>query len=56
MSQSPYAIPEEELVGRVRVAAEERVEVQAEPEQPRPDWSPDPVRYGDATGADTDGE
>jgi hypothetical protein len=55
MSESPYAIPLDDLVGQVRVAADQQVEVHAEPQQPRSDWRPGPALYGDAVGPDTDG-
>ena len=56
MSESPYAIPVEELVGRAQVSPEEQIEVHAEPRQPRSDGRPGPALYGDAVGPDADGE
>jgi hypothetical protein len=55
MSESPYAIPVEELVGQAQVAADQLVEVHAEPQQPRSEWRPGPALYGDAGGPDSDG-
>ncbi len=56
MSESPYAIPAEDLVASARVPQADQVEVQAEPNQPATNWSPDALRYPDGGGGDADGD
>jgi hypothetical protein len=55
MSESPYAIPEDDLVERARVPIAEQVEIASEP---RPDagvWT-GPNPFGDATIGDADSD
>ena len=54
MSESQYAIPEDELLKAARVPLADQVQVQPEP---RPDvvWGGAPT-VGDGTGCDADGE
>ena len=54
MSESPYAIPAEELLAPV--PATEQVESVAEPRQPVAGPSGDPVPYGDGMAGDADGD
>jgi hypothetical protein len=55
MTESPYAIPEDDLVTSARVPIAEQVEVQSEPRPDAGGWTgPNPV--GDGTGGDADGE
>ena len=56
MTDSPYAIPVEDLVAGARVARTEQVELQSLPEAGRGDWSPGPHPYGDGAGGDVDGD
>ena len=56
MSQSPYAIPADDLVASARVPRADQVEVRAEPNLPEPDWSPDGLRFADGGGGDVDGD
>ena len=49
MSENPYAIPVEELVGRTRVPVTDQVEVQIDPAGPHG------LSHGDAAG-DADGD
>ncbi len=54
MTENPYAIPVEELVGRARVPVVDQVELQPGPQQPSADWSTGVAPYVD--GGDVDGE
>ncbi|MCA0146676.1 hypothetical protein [Blastococcus sp. LR1] len=54
MSESPYAIPAEELL--TPVAAADQVEGQALPEVPATGWSGDPLRHADGGAGDADGD
>ncbi|WP_158544596.1 hypothetical protein [Blastococcus sp. TBT05-19] len=54
MSESPYAIPAEDLL--TPVAAVDQVEMQSLPEVPATRWSGDPQRYADGGGGDADGD
>jgi hypothetical protein len=56
MTDSPYAIPAEDLVAGARVARADQVEVHALPEPGRGDWSPGLHRFGDGAGGDVDGD
>lgn len=54
MSESPYAIPEEELVGTARVPLAEQVETAAEPRLDATVWEgANPL--GDGASGDADG-
>ncbi|WP_157944083.1 hypothetical protein [Blastococcus atacamensis] len=54
MSESPYAIPAEDLF--IPVAAADQVESVAEPRQSVATWSGDPLRYADGMAGDADGD
>jgi hypothetical protein len=56
MTEQRYSIPLDELVAGARVPVEAQVEVQAEPRQPAPDWSPAVHPYGDGMSGDADGD
>jgi hypothetical protein len=56
MTDSPYAIPVEDLVATARVPRSEQVEVQPLPEGARDDRSPERYPYGDGAGGDADGD
>jgi hypothetical protein len=58
MSESPYAIPVEDLVASARVAAADQVEVQAEPHPPEPGVLHGFLRFagGGGGGGDADGD
>jgi hypothetical protein len=56
MTENPYAIPVDELVGRTRVPVTDQVEVRSEPQGPPAGWSADPAAFGDGAGGDADGE
>jgi hypothetical protein len=56
MTDSPYAIPAEDLVAGARVARADQVEVQALPEPSPGDRSPGSHRFGDGAGGDVDGD
>jgi hypothetical protein len=56
MTDSPYAIPAEDLVAGARVAPADQVEVQALPEPGARYWSPGPHPFGDGAGGDVDGD
>jgi hypothetical protein len=55
MSESPYAVPEDELVGSARVPVAEQVEIHSEPRPDTSIWT-GPNPYGDQCGSDTDGD
>ena len=55
MSESPYAMPVEELVASAQVAAVDQVEEQAEP-RVVPDWSSGVIPYADDMSGDADGD
>jgi hypothetical protein len=55
MSESPYAIPEDDLVRTARVPVAEQVEVQAEPRPDATVWQ-GPNPFGDGATGDADGE
>ncbi|WP_167759250.1 hypothetical protein [Blastococcus sp. TF02A-35] len=54
MSESPYAVPAEDLL--TPVAAADQVEVHALPEEAPTGWPGDPLRYADGGGGDADGD
>jgi hypothetical protein len=55
MSESPYAIPEDDLVDRVRVPVAEQVELQSEPRPDATAWTgPNPFGDGELGDADAD--
>ena len=55
MTESPYAIPEDDLVDSARVPIAEQVELQSEPRPDPGDWSgPNPA--GDGMSGDADGD
>jgi len=54
MSESPYAIPEEDLVRTARVPVAEQVQVQAEPRPDASVWE-GPNPSGDGATGDADG-
>jgi hypothetical protein len=55
MSESPYAVPEDELVRSARVPVAEQVEIQSEPRPDATVWQgPDP--FGDGAAGDADGD
>ena len=55
MSESPYAIPDDELVQPARVPVAEQVEIRSEPRPDATVWTgPNPV--GDGASGDADGE
>ena len=56
MTDSPYAIPADDLVAGARVALSDQVEMQAVPEAPSGDWSPALHPFGDGAGGDVDGD
>lgn len=56
MTEQRYSIPLEELVAGARVAAEEQVQVQAEPQVPATGWSTGVHPYGDGMSGDADGD
>jgi len=56
MSESPYAIPVEDLVASARIPRTEQVEIQGEAPRPEPDRSGGFLRYADGAGGDADGE
>jgi hypothetical protein len=55
MTDSPYAIPVEDLVDSVRVPVAEQVSEQPEI-RPVPDSWAGPIPYADGMGGDADGE
>jgi len=55
MSESPYAIPEEELVRTARVPLTEQVQMQAEPRPDATIWQ-GPNPFGDGASGDVDGD
>ena len=55
MSESPYAIPVEELVDSARVPEAEQVETRTEYRLPDSDWSDGLNPYGDGMCGDADG-
>ena len=56
MSESPYAIPAEDLVASARIPPAEQVEVQDEPHRPEPGWPGGALRHADGAGGDADGD
>lgn len=56
MSESPYAIPVEDLLAAARVPESDRVETRTEARLPDPDWSMGPDPYLDGGGGDADGD
>jgi hypothetical protein len=56
MTDSPYAIPADDLFAGARVARTDQVEMQAVPEAGSGDWSPQLRPYGDGAGGDVDGD
>ena len=56
MTDSPYAIPVEDLVAGARIPPADQVEVQPLPEAGRGDRSSAPYPYGDGAGGDVDGD
>ena len=56
MSESPYAIPVDDLLAGVHVPQAEQVEMRAEPRQPEPAWSAEFLRHADGGGGDADGD
>ena len=56
MTDSPYAIPADDLVASARVPPSDQVEVQALPDAVPGDWSPAPHPFGDGAGGDADGD
>jgi hypothetical protein len=56
MTDSPYAIPAEDLVAGARVDRADQVEVQALLEPGAGDWSPGTHPFGDGAGGDVDGD
>jgi len=56
MSESPYAIPVEDLLASARVPQADQVEVQGEPAPPEPVGSGEFLRYADGGGGDADGD
>jgi hypothetical protein len=54
VSESPYAVPVEDLVASARVDVAHQVEEQAEPRLVPADWTP--VLYADGMGGDADGD
>jgi hypothetical protein len=56
MTEQRYSIPLDELVSSARVPVSEQVEVQAEPRQPEPDWSPGVHPCVDGMSGDADGD
>jgi hypothetical protein len=56
MTQSPYAIPAEELVSRARVPVTDQVEIQADAQQPPGDWSAGVLACGEGGSGDPDGD
>jgi hypothetical protein len=55
MSESPYAIPEDDLVDQARVPVAEQVEIQSEPRPDAAAWT-GPNPFGDGTIGDADAE
>ena len=55
MADPRYVIPLDQFVAGSQVAAEEQVEVQAEPVVPAPAYG-DPLRYADGMSGDVDGD
>ncbi len=55
MTESPYAIPVDELVPRARVPVTEQVEVQAEPRHPAVDPA-GVLPHGDGMSGDAEGD
>jgi hypothetical protein len=55
MTESPYAIPEEDLVKTARVPVAEQVEIQSEPRPDATVWT-GPNPFGDGASGDADGE
>jgi hypothetical protein len=56
MSDSPYAIPVEDLVASAQVDVVHQVEEQAEPRPVAPDWSSGVAPFADGMGGDADGD
>ena len=56
MTDSPYAIPADDLVASARVERTDQVEMQAVPEAGSGDWSPGSYPFGDGAGGDVDGD
>ena len=56
MSESPYAIPVEDLVASAQVDVAHQIEEQAEPRQLAPDPSAGIGPYADGMGGDADGD
>ena len=55
MSESPYAVPEDDLVDSVRVPLAEQVELQSEPRPDASTWT-GPNPFGDGMSGDADGD
>ncbi len=56
MTDSPYAIPAEDLVASARVARTDQVELHPVPEVRSGDGSPTLHPFGDGAGGDVDGD
>jgi hypothetical protein len=56
MSESPYAIPVEDLVASAQVDVSRQVEEQAELRTVVPAWTVGPGPYADGMGGDADGD
>ena len=56
MSESPYAIPVDDLLAGARVPVADQVEGQAEPYPPEPAVSHGFLRFADGGGGDVDGD
>jgi hypothetical protein len=56
MSESPYAIPVDDLLASARVPAADQIEVQAEPRPPEPGVLHGFLRFADGGGGDADGD
>jgi hypothetical protein len=56
MSESPYAIPVDDLVASAKVDVIDQVEEQAEPRLGSSDWSSGVSPYADGMAGDADGD
>lgn len=56
MSESPYAIPVEDLVTSAKIDVVDQVEEQAQPRLGSPDWSSAVSPYADGMAGDADGD
>ena len=56
MTDSPYAVPIDDLIAGARIARSEQVEMHPAPVAGPAAWSTAPDRYLDGGGGDADGE